>query len=350
MSREPNLFLVRAGKNGEDEETAIQEGKAILRFREVGSLEKAHSREEVAARLREALPDEKPKRRANRAGQLWIFKDAMREGDLVVLPRKLTSQIAVGRVEGPYAFVEVRNQLRHTRRVSWTRPDVPRPEFGQDLLYSFGAFMTICQISRNRAAKRVLAVLQGEPDPGSGSQSADSLTASGSSDDTPNLDYDLAQAAHDQIVSKLQDRFRGHELTNLVAAVLEADGWATHISPPGPDGGVDILAGRGPIGLDSPHLCVQVKSQKQPAGVEVYRTLQGTMHSFGANQGLLVCWGGFTQPVWREARTNHFAVRLWESKNLIQAVYRNYERLPEEIQTVLPLKRVWMLVAEQFEE
>lgn len=350
MSREPNLFLVRAGKNGEDEDTAIEEGKAILGFREVGTLEGARSREEVAARLGEAAPDEQPKRRANRAGQLWAFKDAMREGDLVVLPRKLTSQIAVGRVAGPYAFAEVENELRHTRKVSWIRPDVPRLEFGQDLLYSFGAFMTVCQVSRNSAAKRVLAVLQGEPDPRRGDQSADSPTADGSSDDEPDLDHDLAQAAHDQIVSKLQARFKEHELTNLVAAVLEADGWATHVSPRGPDGGVDILAGRGPLGLDSPHLCVQVKSQKQPAGVEVYRTLQGAMQSFGAKQGLVVCWGGFTLPVWKEAKTNHFTVRLWESKNLIEAVYRNYERLPEEIQAALPLKRVWMLVAEQFEE
>ena len=63
-------------------------------------------------------------------------------------------------------------------------------------------------------------------------------------------------------------------------------------SPPGADGGVDILAGRGSLGLDAPRLCVQVKSQNSPSDVTVYRTLQGTMQTFKAEQGLLVCWGG----------------------------------------------------------
>jgi len=41
---------------------------------------------------------------------------------------------------------------------------------------------------------------------------------------------------------------------------------------------------------------------------------------------------------------------LWDSSDLVQAVYRNYERLPAEIQAEFPLKREWMLVAEEPEE
>ena len=40
-------------------------------------------------------------------------------------------------------------------------------------------------------------------------------------------------------------------------------------------------------------------------------------------------------------------VRLWDSSDLVGAIYRNYERLPAEIQAELPLKRVWMLVVEE---
>ena len=90
----------------------------------------------------------------------------MQEGNLVVLPRKRTSQIAIGRVTGPYRYAEVHTALRHTRSVEWVRPDIPRATFEQDLLYSFGAFMTVCNISRNDAGWRVAAVLAGQPDPG----------------------------------------------------------------------------------------------------------------------------------------------------------------------------------------
>ena len=122
------------------------------------------------------------------------------------------------------------------------------------------------------------------------------------------------------------------------------------ISPPGADGGVDILAGRGSLGLDALRLCVQVKSQNSPSDVTVYRTLQGTMQTFKAEQGLLVCWGGVNKVVLVESRQSHFMVRLWDSRDLVRAIYRTYERLPAEIQAELPLTRVWMLVAEESSE
>ena len=160
---------------------------------------------------------------------------------------------------------------------------------------------------------------------------------------------DLAQAAHDEITAFVRERFRRHEMARLVEAVLRADGFITHLSTPGPDGGADILAGRGPLGLDAPTVCVQVKATEAPADVTVFRTLQGTMTTFNATQGLLVCWGGFTQPVRIEARQHTFRIRLWDQSDLVQAVYRAYERLPEEIQAELPLKRVWMLVRDELE-
>ena len=41
-----------------------------------------------------------------------------------------------------------------------------------------------------------------------------------------------------------------------------------------------------------------------------------------------------------------FTVRLWDSRDVVEAIYRTYEHLPAEIQADLPLKRVWMLVPE----
>ena len=82
----------------------------------------------------------------------------------------------------------------------------------------------------------------------------------------------------------------------------------------------------------------------------MYRTLQGTMQTFNAEQGLLVCWGGFNKGVEREARQGHFTVRLWDSKQLVNAIYRNYERLPAEVQAELPLKQMWILVPEDIDQ
>ena len=45
--------------------------------------------------------------------------------------------------------------------------------------------------------------------------------------------------------------------------------------------------------------------------------------------------------------TGYFSVRLWESRDLVEAINRNYDRLPAEVQAELPLKKVWMLVVEE---
>ena len=347
MKEAPNVYLARAGRNGEDEDYALEHNIAIISFRKVPSLEGARDYDAVVQLVEDALPDGKPRALGNFARQLWAFAFAIQEGDIVVMPRKLTSQIAIGRVTGPYRYDQVNTAFRHIRPVEWLRPEVPRSTFGQDLLYSFGALMTVCNISRNGADRRVAAVLEGKPDPGLSVVVEKPTKVPVPPGDETIEALDLAQLAHDQIVAQIQSRFAGHALAQLVDAVLQADGWVTRNSAPGADGGVDILAGRGSLGLDAPRLCVQVKSQNSPADVTVYRTLQGTMQTFKAEQGLLVCWGGFNRAVLAESRQSHFMVRLWDSRDLVGAIYRNYERLPAEIQAELPLKRVWMLVAEE---
>jgi restriction system protein len=351
VSELAKVYLTRGGKHGEDEEYALEHGLAIIGYKDVPSLEGAAEHEAVLKIVEGSLPGKKPRAVTNIAGQLWTFAVAIKKGDIVILPRKATSQIAVGRVTGPYRYQKVSGEPRHTRQIEWVRPDVPRTAFEQDLLHSFGAFMTVCNISRNDAERRVAAVLAGKTDPGpGGTLDRARRPAAAPAPLTPEAVPDLGQLAHDQIVAHIQARFAGHALATLIDAVLRADGWVTKLSPPGADGGVDILGGRGPLGLDDPRLCVQVKSQNSPADVTVYRTLQGTMQTFKAEQGLLVCWGGFNKVVVAEAKQGHFTVRLWDSRDVVEAIYRTYERLPAEIQAELPLKRVWMLVPEEDSE
>jgi len=39
----------------------------------------------------------------------------------------------------------------HYRDVDWLAKDIPRDRFDQDILYSLGAFMTVCRINKNNA-------------------------------------------------------------------------------------------------------------------------------------------------------------------------------------------------------
>ena len=238
MNHEPKAYLARAGRSGEDEDRALEHNIAIVGFQDVPSLVTAIDYEGVHEIVARALPDAKPRAVGNFAGQLWAFAVAMKQRDLVVLPRKLTAQIAIGRVAGPYEYRHVDGVFRHVRPVEWLQTDLPRTAFKQDLLYSLGAFMTVCNISRNDAERRVAAVAQGKSDPGPLTSSDTPATDATGLQEHPEELPDLSQLAHDQ------SRFSGHALADLVNAVLRADSWVTKLSPPGPDGGVDILAAR----------------------------------------------------------------------------------------------------------
>lgn len=345
------VWLVRAGSHGEDEDAALDTNLAIIGFHDIPSLEGFNDDEAFIEHVRRATPGAKEANIRNRAAQLAAFKSRMEKGDIVTLPLKGRSQIALGRVAGPYSYQQIGGALRHTRPVQWARPDVPRNAFKQDLLYSFGAFLTVCRIQRNEAERRVAAVLEGGEDPGPSDvvERVDSTIPATSHVPAPADLPDISESAHDQIVAHIQIRFREHELARLVEAVLKAEGYHTAASSPGPDGGVDILAGLGAIGLDGTRLCVQVKSSRSPSDVKVFRELKGTMDSFKADRGLLVSWGGFTKALIQEARQSFFQVRLWDAADLVKAIYRTYDKLSEEIQTDLPLKRVWALVREELE-
>ena len=339
----PAVWLVRAGKYGQDEETALSQGLAIIGFREIKDLRSYSSMEEMVQAFLAEDPEGSLPRATILAAQLWAFRERIRIGDIVVLPLKTRpGQIALGRVTGPYEYRKVGDTFRHVRQVKWERI-VARSVFGQDLLYSFGALMTVCRVSRNNADYRVAEVLAGKQDPGTG--------ATDEAIDTTALErLDIAQAAHDEIVNFVRVRFTGHNLARLIGAILEAEGFKVSVSPPGPDRGVDILAGRGPLGLDEPRICVQVKATEAPVDVTIVRALQGTMATFGATQGLLVSWGGFTEAARREARQLAFKIALWDQNDIINAIYRTYDKLKPEIQAELPLKRIWVLVREELEE
>ena len=87
-------------------------------------------------------------------GQIWKFIQEVKKGDLVALPLKKQSAIAIGRIEDiRYQYNKVAENVKHTRKVKWIKT-IPRSASDQDILYSPGALMTVCMISRNDAEKR----------------------------------------------------------------------------------------------------------------------------------------------------------------------------------------------------
>jgi restriction system protein len=289
---------------------------------------------------------------ANYTGQIWAMRGRVAQGDLLVMPLKTTKQIAIGRVAGGYQYLADEPDLdkRHVVKVDWTITDLPRTSVKQDLLYTLGSALSIFAPTKNHAVARLEELLRSGTDPGQAVfQTAPKIAGSTSTPvpdeddvDEPELHTDIVEVARDQIRAKIAEEFSGHELTALVTAMLEAEGFTCTMSPPGADGGIDIVAGRGLLGMDAPRLVVQVKSGGQ-IGDPVVRDLSGVMHDQNADQGLLVAWGGLSKQARATVQGQQFRMRVWTAEDVIDGVLRVYESLPEDIRSRIPLKRVWML-------
>ncbi|MGE3063297.1 MAG: restriction endonuclease [bacterium] len=329
-----SLWLVRAGRHGEQEQGALDNNVVTIGWNEFDDLSKIKSREELTELYLKLNPGSKKMKVANEVGQIWRFIREIQKGDLVALPLKMQSGISIGKVESDYEYKEITPNIKHIRHVKWIKT-IPRSAFDQDILYSLGAFMTVCQIERNEAENRVKQLLEGEVTP----------TEEGEPEGEGVID--IEEYANDQLIKYIDRKFKGHNLARLVNVILKVQGYTTTMSPPGADGGVDILASGGPLGFDNPKICVQVKSSSSPVDVKILRDLKGTMRDVKAEQGLLISWSGFKDTVIRDAKNDFFSIRLWDQGDLLEEIFKYYDRFDDELKAELPLKRIWGLIIEE---
>lgn len=345
------IWLIRAGKHGQYEQKFLEDKRIYVTWNELNAdLGKMASRDDLSKKIRETYGDDtKPKKISNWVGQIWPFAHEMKIGDLVMLPLKTQRAIQTGEIIGEYQYEPGGpNPYYHWRAVRWHPEPIPRVSFGSDLLNSLGAAMTICRVQKNNAEERLLAMKRNgwkaegriaDPTLSSSDISADSDEA-----------WNIEDLAKDQIVKLIGQHFKKHELTRLVDALLRAEGYVTYVSPEGPDGGADILAGRGPLGFGSPRLCVEVKSGEGPIDRPTVDKLLGAIGKFNADEGLFVAWGGFKTNVQKELASQFFKVRLWGQEELLERIFESYDRLDEDIRIELPLKRIWAVASAEDEE
>lgn len=344
----PDVWVIRAGSFGERAEWAFEKGLTGGGWQEVGrEILECSTRESVAA-LVDSIYAEQPKTKPSATGQLWALCGRMQVGDLVVMPIKQTRELAFGWITSELKFLP--NNEDHAKRlvreVDWINR-LPREAAKQDLLYILGSVLTVFSPSRNNAAERLISLAQTGIDPGISvrtliKSTRHSVANPEPEDPTSELVPNVEELATDQISKLISQEFTGHDLTELVTQILMAEGLNAVPSPEGPDGGIDIVAGKGVLGLESPKILVQVKSPRVDR--PVVQQLTGLVSSHGADFGLLVAWGGLTSAAKQEIQSKRFTIKAWQSGDVLDIVLKNYDKLPSTIKQSLPLKQIWIPV------
>ncbi len=339
------IWLIRSGAHGGFEQKFIQENRVYVTWEKLDvNLDKLSSRAELLDALQERYPEAKLKRLSNWTSQIWPFAKEIKKGDLVVMPLKTQPAINIGEITGDYRFEsDGPDPFYHWRGVKWIGEAIPRSHFGKDLLFTFGAFLTICRVQRNNAEERILLMKANGWKP----ETLVTFNERNIATDEITEDTDLEILALDQIAKIISARFKGHGLARLVEAVLRAQGYTTYRSPEGSDGGVDILAGAGPLGFGTPRLCVEVKSQDTPVDRPTVDKLLGAISKFGAQEGLFVSLSGFKPNVFKEMSQSFFKIRFWTQNDLLEQLFKYYDKLDADLKTELPLKQIWTVASQE---
>lgn len=139
------------------------------------------------------------------------------------------------------------------------------------------------------------------------------------------------------------DRMAPYDFQDLVAALLGAMGYHVQwVAPPGPDRGVDIIAGADPLGIQDPRIKVQVKHRSAAADVSDLRAFMAVLGP--RDVGIYVSTGGFTKAAWDEARSHESRrLTLLDLEKLLDLWIQGYQRLDEIQRQRLPLKAVHFL-------
>lgn len=345
------FWTVRTGRSGERTEWSFANGVVGGGWQEMPDLTNVTDKEELRKIVTEVYGGSKNVV-ANLTGQLWTLRTRIQHGDFIALPIRATSQVAFGQVMQGYKYLKDQDDpsRRHVIQVKWLKTDVPKSLLKQDMLYQLGSALTVFEVGNNDAAYRLEKVMEGKADPGARSvlspgTSKPSETITPEEVEPTQDSIDLEEVAQDEIAKRLQEDFKGHDLSELVEALLTAEGFKCRNSPPGADGGVDVLAGMGPLGMDSPKLVVQVKSQTGAVSDTVLQQLNGAIHRFQADQALLVTFGGVTGPAKTYLETQYFNIRVWTMDDIIQAIYKHYPSLDSEMKARLPLKQIWIPIS-----
>lgn len=181
---------------------------------------------------------------------------------------------------------------------------------------------------------------------GSGAAAAGATSATdeaGTTAKTVSVTFEEAEEQAWREISQYLRSMNPYDFQDLVADLLRAMSYhVTWVSPPGKDGGLDILAWPDALGTKPPRIKVQVKRQEQAVSVDGLRSFMALLGD--DDVGLFVCTGGFTKDAEYEARTQEKRrVRLIGLEKLFDLWDEHYEKLTDDARQRLPLRSIRFL-------
>lgn len=133
------------------------------------------------------------------------------------------------------------------------------------------------------------------------------------------------------------------EFQDMVADLLRGMGYhVPWVSPPGKDGGVDVIAFTDPLGTTGPRIKVQVKRWQSKVDSDGLKSFLASLSN--GDVGLYVCLAGFTKDAQDYARNQeNRRITLIDARRFVSLWVETYDKLADEARRRLPLVPVYFL-------
>lgn len=326
------VWVVRAGINNEIAGDVEKKSAVAIGWSAMGDLSDLKTRDDFKKRHRSKYKEDIEAQIGVGAGQVYRFVREINKNDFVITPIAVSRELLIGEVIGDYTFDPqvVSPTYPNVRKVKWLNK-VSRYDLSVPFRNAVGGIMTVFNLSS--FLDEVSALAAGEPPP----QPPD--------EEGPPFHEDVRKKA-DEMILDILDKIGAYDFQDLAAGVLQAMGFRTKVSPPGPDGGVDIRAFPDAFGFESPRIKVQVKHRKGQAGQQELQQFAGTLGSSAtySYNGLFLSTGGFTKQALREAQ-KHPHITLIDRDGFVSLLLEHYEKLEPRYQAMVPLRKVYIPVA-----
>jgi restriction system protein len=316
----------------------VEEGVVRIGWPDGGDLtDIPEDREAFKAHLRKHFSEKGEGWVANAAGQLLRFRYVMEVGELLAYPQASNRTINLGRIKTGYRYdPEGSERYPHVREVEWLKTGVPRDVFTQGCLYELGSAMSVFTIKTHK--DELLQKMGQGSEPLSETEAPTEVDDESAGEDEPTADR-ISESTRDYILKTFNSELKGHGFAQWCGWLLEALGYTARVSPPGADGGIDIVATEDPLGVKRPLLKVQCKSGTGPISSSDVQALNGTLAE--EELGLFIALGGFSAPA-RHAAAGMPRMRLLEADELVDLILDHYPDLAVEAKEELRLRRVWV--------
>ncbi len=328
---EVHIWVVRVPKGQDIILKAQQNGVVAIGFAIQKDVTNITDKEKLKLLYREERPDEKPGHVSSSAGQLYRFVHSIKVRDWVLTPDRDKRTVLFGKITSDYEFSPniLKPGTYHSRRVEWVG-EFSRDSMSTSLKNSMGSLSTVFNMDKHRS--ELLKLMK---------QPADAVIEPIDEDETEDAIpfYEETKAKADELIADLISNIDAYDFQDLVAGLLQAMGYRTRVSDPGPDCGVDIVAHPDAFGFETPRIKVQVKRRQSAAGGPDVRNLVGTLGE--DEKGLFVSTGGFTSEAKIEARRNP-RIALVDSDEFVKLLTENYHKMSSDYRAVVPLRRVWV--------